>query len=864
MARDDKSFENKDNFGAFDDFMVDYDEEESKDENKEDTVNNSNDYEDKEQDLRDETSRMLESQISMDFDSPRPEEKKVNFDTSSYENAGGEENEESKPQKDDSSDDLKNKLIKYAIWIFVGLVVILLLSAVLSLFSAKPKKQETEKNITLSSGEKYSFANMVGDYQWESSENDVATVTKTGEIEALKEGDTTIVITTDKEKYIYKVHVEGFDDSVTVTKVTMETKTIELAVNDTYEMKVNIYPKNATSSSLSWFSSDNNVAVVDDNGRITAVGKGSCTITVKSSNGNSDLCLVKVTKDGKKSGIVGEIEDISFDTTSLVLKAGIKYTINYSISPTDARGDLDWTSSDERVATIEDGVITTIKEGTISITGKNGYVEDSLTLTVVKGDDNTPDVISDGKTIPVSSISLNQSDMYLYLKSNYTLSVVFNPTNATDKNVIWSSSNTNVVTVDENGNVNAVGLGETTITATAAFNNSATCHIVVVDENWVDPSKESITLSTNSVSVNVGETVQLVETVTPSSNLSKVTWKSSDESIASVSSSGVVTGIKEGSAKITASLPSGLTAECTVNVSKKVINVFQINLNSTSVTLIVGRTSQLSATVAPKNATNKNLTWTSSNNNIVTVDNNGKITGKSTGYATITVRSSNGVKAHCTVIVVEDKKNKAVSGASSLFYGIEDDADKLLVGTYDNTLNVNGRTFKVFKQRYFRDYSYWYNGNIADNGAAPVALATILSGYRTVNPISVANYMGYSSFDRIVETANYYGFGVNNILYYNSLMHNNTKMNDLLLYVKEHLKNGNPIIAYVSGSENLGCDKYKYSGNNHYIAILGLDENNNMIVGNPGLLDGTGSLEELLSCYMPGNDKALILLSPYE
>ena len=69
-------------------------------------------------------------------------------------------------------------------------------------------------------------------------------------------------------------------------------------------------------------------------------------------------------------------------------------------------------------------------------------------------------------------------------------------------------------------------------------------------------------------------------------------------------------------------------------------------------------------------------------------------------------------------------------------------------------------------------------------------------------------------------------------------------------------------MAYVSGSSNPSCVKYKYSGNNHYIAILGLDDNEELVVGNPGLLDGKGIIDELLNCYMPGDDKMLILLIP--
>ena len=131
-----------------------------------------------------------------------------------------------------------------------------------------------------------------------------------------------------------------------------------------------------------------------------------------------------------------------------------------------------------------------------------------------------------------------------------------------------------------------------------------------------------------------------------------------------------------------------------------------------------------------------------------------------------------------------------------------------------------------------------------------------------VNPISVSNYMGYSSYDRIAETADYYGLNVNRIIYYNSLDNDSEKIKDISKIAEDHLKNEFPIMAYVTGSDKANCVKYKYSGNNHYIALLGLNNEGELIVGNPGLLDGSGTMEELLDCYMSGDDKALILLVP--
>ena len=127
MARDDKSFENKDNFGAFDDFMIDYDDQEdsSKEEEKKEQ---KSDY-DSEKDLNEETTRMLESQISMDYDSPKQEE--IDFDTARK--IKEIEDQEPDPVKyEEPKKDLKSQIIKYATWAFIGLIVFIILMALLT------------------------------------------------------------------------------------------------------------------------------------------------------------------------------------------------------------------------------------------------------------------------------------------------------------------------------------------------------------------------------------------------------------------------------------------------------------------------------------------------------------------------------------------------------------------------------------------------------------------------------------------------------------------------------------------------------------------------------------------------------------
>ena len=157
-----------------------------------------------------------------------------------------------------------------------------------------------------------------------------------------------------------------------------------------------------------------------------------------------------------------------------------------------------------------------------------------------------------------------------------------------------------------------------------------------------------------NVSINIGETVQLVETVSPSNATNKnVTWTSSDTSIATVSSNGLVTGIKAGSATITVTtVDGGKTATCNIKVQSTVVSVTGVSLNINNTTINVGGTVQLVATVSPSNATNKNVTWTSSDTSIATVSSNGLVTGIKAGSATITVTTVDGGKTANSSITV--------------------------------------------------------------------------------------------------------------------------------------------------------------------------------------------------------------------
>ena len=263
-----------------------------------------------------------------------------------------------------------------------------------------------------------------------------------------------------------------------------------------------------------------------------------------------------------------------------------------------------------------------------------------------------------GKYVAVESVSLPDGDIVLMKGQSASLSYDIQPADASVKDVTWISSSPSVATVDETGLVKAVDVGTATITvATNDGWKTATCSVKV---NPV--SVTGVSLNKTSLTMKVGDTQTLVATVSPSDAADKsVSWSSNNTSVASVSSSGVVTAKAVGTATITVKTKDGdKTATCSVTVNP--INVTGVSLNKNSMSLLVGETQTLTATVSPNNATDKSVTWSSNNTSVASVSSSGVVTAKAVGTATITVKTNDGGKtATCSVTV----KSRDISGSGN-------------------------------------------------------------------------------------------------------------------------------------------------------------------------------------------------------
>lgn len=258
--------------------------------------------------------------------------------------------------------------------------------------------------------------------------------------------------------------------------------------------------------------------------------------------------------------------------------------------------------------------------------------------------------------VSVTNVSLNRSSVTLKEGDTQQLVATVYPTNATNRHVNWSSSNTTVATVSNGGLITAKSAGTATITCRAADGSGkyATCKVTV------EPYKvyvTSISLNKTSATLDKGASVQLSASVSPSTATDKsVRWTSDNTSVATVSSNGLVTAKSAGNATITcrAQDGSGKYATCLITV-KEAVEPTSITLDKSKASLTEGETLQLTATVSPEDATDKAVKWTSDNTDVATVDGNGLVTAKSIGTANIIALTSNNLAAVC-VITVEGKQ----------------------------------------------------------------------------------------------------------------------------------------------------------------------------------------------------------------
>lgn len=268
---------------------------------------------------------------------------------------------------------------------------------------------------------------------------------------------------------------------------------------------------------------------------------------------------------------------------------------------------------------------------------------------------------------PVTDIMLEKHELTLDVGESHMLKVNVEPSNADNKKVIWNSDNPDIVSVNTNGEVKALKSGETII------------RVISEDGGYTDSCKVNVIyhvtdISLNETSVifdNIGERMQLVATINPPNAYDKrVIWKSSNNNVCTVLESGIVVAMDVGNAIITAtSVDGGFVATCMVTVLQPVTS---INLNKHTMKIRVGSYEELHVTVSPDNASDKSVSWSSSDHNVIDVDDKGMVTARNAGKAFVIVKSKANdiLKDSCEVIVLQPVTGVIISEPTITFGSI--------------------------------------------------------------------------------------------------------------------------------------------------------------------------------------------------
>jgi len=411
-------------------------------------------------------------------------------------------------------------------------------------------------------------------------------------------------------------------NAIPVTGISVTGASATVEEESQLQLTASVVPNNATVQTVAWSSNHESIATVNTNGLVTGVSAGEARITATATDG---------------SAVYGYID------------------ITVTAKPQQDNFDADMTTGSNAMACTVDGsegvkVGTSTKSGSMTIRVGAGATKLSF---YAAGWNGTSTVINlSGATCGTSSFSLTADSGISGSGSAYALS-------GTESDYYYETTLTGVTS-------------ETDITVSASTRFAlwkAKYYTTAVEP--VYPT--SISLEAGSTSVAIGGTTSLEVSYSPSStNVKNVIFSSNATSVATVSSEGIITGVAAGNARITATAEAANSGTVTayVDITVTAIAVSGVSVSPTSASLTVDQTQQLTATISPSNATNKNVTWTSDATSVATVSSTGLVTAKAEGTATITVKSSadSTKKATCTITVTASGGGSSGGGEETTTY----------------------------------------------------------------------------------------------------------------------------------------------------------------------------------------------------
>ncbi len=550
-------------------------------------------------------------------------------------------------------------------WITAALCCLLLL-AVCGAAAADQDFTFTAKEFTIFEGETLEMellrqgGALNGDVTWKSSAQKVASVSAKGLVKGLARGDTyvTATATVNGKTYTAKAAIHVLR---AVTEVTLDEKALTvllpddpllegrltyefedpeegekmpvllLYVNQETEFRPTALPKDASNRRCLITAEDTELVQVRSS-IVTAKDVGETILTI-SSQSNPDVSLRYHVYCVKRPRTI----TVSFNKKAVGVGGKAKATAVFTPEDTTIQ-EVVWSTSTPKIISIsEDGVITALAKGSATVRA-----------TAADGSKKWAEATINVQQMP-ESIALTSKNSSLFVGGSIAITATVQPSNANNKNVVWTSSDPSVATVNREGRVTGKGRGTVIITCSAEADSSVSAQM----ELTVGQQVTAIKADPKKVTVPVGRQLLLNWTVEPSdANNQTVTFTSSAPRIASVDANGIVSGLARGEANITIKATDGSNRAATVYVT-----VTQppesVSIKQSSVTVYTGRSTQLTSTVLPANTNNKKVTWSVIDPSIATVNREGRVTGVKAGVTTVICASEEDptLTATCQVTV---------------------------------------------------------------------------------------------------------------------------------------------------------------------------------------------------------------------
>ena len=489
-----------------------------------------------------------------------------------------------------------------------------------------------------------------GEVTYTSSNQKMATVDENGLVTAIRKGRVVITATVKAAKKSYRAQLK-LDIIRPVTAVTLNESKLEvhaagdeqvaqlltarenaeenelpvivLPVKKRIALAATVEPKDASNRNLTFTGSDDSVFTAVRN-NITGVAPGEAILTIASESTPEVAIRYRVL-------VVQPATKITIESSEPAVIVGQQVTVSATVMPENATvKGVNWKSGDERIVTVDEkGTVSGIKRGNgrvIAIAADGSNVRANFNIKVIQNPEN---------------IALSESEMTIDIGKMKACKAKVEPANTDNKKVIWTSSDESIATVDRNGRIKGIAVGDCTITCTSealdTVSSSLTVHIQL-------PVKK-VTFNDKTALVYVDEDTQLKWSIEPADATNQqLTFKSSNEKVVTVDENGVIHGIASGKAKITATTTDGSrrTASIAVQAGKHATGVHMVRKHAY---IDVGETATASAVVEPKDALNHNMSWASSDTDIVTAagnTNQGKLTGVAKGDAVVTGTTEDG------------------------------------------------------------------------------------------------------------------------------------------------------------------------------------------------------------------------------